>query len=196
MRSASVETDGRFHDLTGAMRVYDDALMLVFCDHDELGREARAFDVKLQPVATPIAVGCAAHAARALGPAAGDLVLAINRELAAEVEIVAVAGTAQLKIDFVRGASRAVVGIASDALGGPVLRLQRSGAAPATRKFGKGTVRGRGREGRNGDHRNQGASGNGNTRECAANSSSQGTLPFQGWSWTAQIGAPALKQMG
>jgi len=164
------------------MRVDDDALMLVFRDHDELGRKAGTFDVKLQPLATPVAIGRAAYAARALGPAAGDLILAVNRKLAAEVEIVAVAGAAQLKIDFVRGASRAVVGITADALGRPVLWLQRSGAAPAAREFGKGAVCSKGRRGRNGDHRNQGASGNDNTRECAANSSSQGTLPFQGWS--------------
>ena len=97
-KSASVEADGRFHDLPGAMQVDGDALTLVFCDHDKLGRKARAFDVKLQPVAARITDGRAAHAARALRPAAGDLVLAVDGELTAEVEIVAVAGAAQLQI--------------------------------------------------------------------------------------------------
>ena len=164
------------------MRVDDDTLMSVPRDHDKLGRKARAFDVKLQPVAAPIANGRTAHTARALRPAPVDLVLAVDRELANEVEIVAVAGTAQLKIDFVRGASRAVVGIATDTLGGAVLGPQRSGAAPAAREFGKGAVRARGRQGRHGNRRNKGASGNGNTYECRDNSGSQGTVPFQGWS--------------
>lgn len=122
-RSASVEAYGRFHDLPGAMRVDVDALTLVFRDHDKLSRKARTFDVELQSVTAPIADGRAAHAARALGPAAGHLVLAIDRKLAAEVEIVAVAGAAQLKTNFVRGASLAVVGIAADALGRAVLGL-------------------------------------------------------------------------
>ncbi len=163
------------------MRIDDDALPLVFRNHDKLGREARAFDVERQPVAARIADGRAAHAARALGPAAIDLVLAVDRELTAEVEIVAVAGTAQLKIDFVRGVSLAVVGIAADAFGRAILGLQRSSAAPAARIFGKG-VRGRDRQSRYGDRRNQGASGHGNTHECAGNSGSQVMLPFQGWS--------------
>jgi len=181
-RSASVEAYGRFHDLPGAMRVDDDALMLIFRDHDKLGRKARAFDVKLQPVAAHITDGRAAHAARALGPAAVDLVLAVDGELAAEVEIVAVAGAAQLKTNFVRGASLAVVGIAADALGRAVLGLQRSSTAPAAREFGKRAIRGRRRQRRHADCRNQGTSGNSNTRECMENSGSQGTLPFQGWS--------------
>jgi len=164
------------------MRVDDDALMLVFRDHDELGRKAGTFDVKLQPLATPVAIGRAAHAARALGPAAGDLILAVNRKLAAEVEIVAVAGAAQLKTNFVRGASLAVVGIAADALGRAVLGLQRSSTAPAAREFGKRAIRGRRRQRRHADCRNKGTSGNSNTRECMENSGSQGTLPFQGWS--------------
>jgi hypothetical protein len=163
------------------MRVDDDALMFVSRDHDKLGRKARAFDVELQPVTAPIANGRTAHAARALRPAPVDLVLAVDREFADEVEIVAVAGAAQLKVDFIRGASRAVVGIATDALGGAVLGPQRSGAAPATREFGKGPVRARGRQRRHGHRRNQGASGNGNTCECRDSSGSQGTLPFQGW---------------
>jgi len=181
-RSASVEAYGRFHDLPGAMRVDDDALMLIFRDHDKLGRKARAFDVKLQPVAAHITDGGAAHAARALRPAAVDLVLAVDGELTAEVEIVAVAGAAQLKIDFVRGASLAVVGITADTFSCAILGLQRSGAAPAARKFGKEAVRGTSRQRRHGNRRNQGTSGNGNTRECMENSGSQGTLPFQGWS--------------
>ena len=88
------------------MRVDNDALMFVSRDHDKLGRKARAFDVELQPVAAPIANGRTAHAARALRPAPVDLVLAVDRELADEVELVAVAGTAQLKIDFVRASAR------------------------------------------------------------------------------------------
>ena len=67
--------------------------------------KARAFNVEAQPVAPHIADGRAACTARAFGPAAIDLVLAVDREFAAEIEIVAVAGAAQLKIDFVRGAS-------------------------------------------------------------------------------------------
>jgi len=181
-RSASVEADGRLHDLPGAMRVDVDALTLVFRDHDKLGRKARTFDVELQSVTAPIADGRAAHAARALGPAAGHLVLAIDRKLAAEVEIVAVAGAAQLKINFVRRASRSVVGIAADTFGRAIFGLQCATTAPAARKFGKGAVGGRSRQRRHGDRRNQGAGGNGSTGKYAENSGSQGTLPFQGWS--------------
>src|SRR5262245_1886891 len=121
--SASAEAYGRLHDLPGAMRVDGDALPLVSGDHDNLGRKARAFDVELQPVAAPIADGRAAHAAGALRPTAGDLVLAVDRKLAAEVEIVAVAGAAQLKINFVRRASRSVVGIAADTFGRTIFGL-------------------------------------------------------------------------
>jgi len=105
------------------MRVDGDALPLVSCDHDNLGRKARAFDVELQPVATPIADGRATHAARALSPTAGHLVLAVDRKLAAEVEIVAVAGAPQLKKNFVRRASRSVVGIAADTFGRAIFGL-------------------------------------------------------------------------
>jgi len=122
-RLGSTEADGRLHDLPGAMRVDGDALSLVSRDHDNLCRKARAFDVELQPVAAPIADGRAAHAARAFSPAAGDLVLAVDRELAAEVEIVAVAGAAQLKINFIRRASRSVVGIAADPFGRAIFGL-------------------------------------------------------------------------
>ena len=82
-RSASVEADGRLHDLPGTMRVDGDALPLVSRDHDNLGRKARAFDVELQPIAAPIADGRAADAARALAPTADNLVLAVDRKLAA-----------------------------------------------------------------------------------------------------------------
>src|SRR5262249_42834196 len=191
-RSASTEADGRFHNLPSAMRVDDDALPLVFRYHNHLGRKARAFDVKLQPVAAPIADGRATHAACALGPAAGDLALAVDRKLAEKVEIVAVAGAAQLKIDFVRCTSHAVVGVAADTFGRTILGLQRSGTAPAARKFGKGAVRARSRDRRDGDRSNHGASGNSGTRKCAEKSSSQGTLPFQGWSFTCPNGATGL----
>src|SRR5262245_29824240 len=100
--SASAEADGRLHDLSGTVRVDGDALPLVSRDHDNLGRKARAFDVELQPVAAPVADGRAAHPTRAFAPTADHLVLAVDRKLAAEVEIVAVAGAAQLKINFVR----------------------------------------------------------------------------------------------
>src|SRR5262245_26207854 len=159
VRSGSIQADGRLHNLPGAMRVDDDVLPLVSRDHHHLSRKACAFDVKLQPVAAPIANGRAAHAARALGPAAGDLVLAVDRKLAEEVEIVAVAGAAQLKMDFVRGAARTIVGIAADTFGRAIFRLQRSSTAPAARKFGKGAIGGESRKRRHGDRRNQDASG-------------------------------------
>ena len=98
------------------MRVDDDALMLIFRDHDKLGRKARAFDVKLQPVAAHITDGRAAHAARALRPAAVDLVLAVDGELAAEVEIVAVAGTANIELEIPLVAEHVVGCPASDRL--------------------------------------------------------------------------------
>src|SRR5262249_1249258 len=120
------------------MRVDGDALPLVSRDHDNLGRKSRTFDMELQPIAAPVADGRAAHAARALGPTTGHLILAVDSKFAGEVEIVTVAGAAQLKMNFVRRASRSVVGIASDTFGRTILGLQRSATAPAARKFGKG----------------------------------------------------------
>src|SRR4029078_380858 len=97
---------------------------------------------------------------------------------AAEVEIVAVAGAAQLKINFVRRASRSVVGIAADTFGRAIFGRQCAPTAPAARKFGKGAVGGRSRQRRHGDRRNQGAGGKGRTGQYAEKLGSQRAAPF------------------
>ena len=74
-----------------------------------------------------IANGRAAGVAGAFRPAAADLVLVVRRELTGEIEIITVTGTAKLEIDFVlAAATRAIAGVATDALSSPILRSQRS----------------------------------------------------------------------
>lgn len=120
------------------MRVDVHALPPATSHHDDFGGEACTFNVKLEPIALCIADGRAAGAAAAFGPAPTDLVLVIGRELADKIEIVAVTRTAKLEIDFALRATRAVSGVAADALGGPVFRPQRSCPGPVAGKIGEG----------------------------------------------------------
>jgi len=137
--STPVQRNRSFDDLPGTMRVDIHALSPVARHHDEIGGESATFDVKLEAIALRIADRRAAGAAAALGPAAADLILVIGRELADEIEIIAVTCAPKLELDFALAASGAVSGVATDTLGSSVLRAQRSGAGPAARKLGERT---------------------------------------------------------
>lgn len=125
-RSTPVQRNGGLHDLPGTVGVDIHALPSVARHHDEIGREAGAFDVELETVATRIADRCAARAAGAFGPATTDLILFVSRELADQIEIVAVACAAKLQLDITWAPSGTIGRVATDSLRGPVLRLERS----------------------------------------------------------------------
>src|SRR5689334_18053688 len=92
--------------------------------------------MKLQAVTLRIADRRSAGTARALRPAAGDLVLGVGGELAGQVEVVAVAGATKREIDFVQvAAARMISRIAADALGRAIAGLERSGPGPGAVKF-------------------------------------------------------------
>jgi hypothetical protein len=84
-------------------------LALVARHHDNAGSKARAFDVKLKAVTLRIANGCAPHAARAFGPAAGHLVCFVGAKIASHIEFITVAGTPQLQSDFALAAAALTV---------------------------------------------------------------------------------------
>ena len=122
-RSTPAQCNRSLHDLSAALRVDGHALAPVARHHDEIGSEARTFDVKLQAIALRIADSCTANTARAFGPAAADLVLLVGAELAGEIEIIAVAGATELKIDFMLAAAALpVIGVATNTFGGAVIR--------------------------------------------------------------------------
>ena len=128
-------------DLAAAMRVYRNALPSAARYHDNFRRKPRGFDMELHPVAVRIADGSAAHIARALTPTPADLVLAIGRKLTAKIEIIAVAGATELKIDLsLAAAALPIVGITPYAFCRPIFRSQRSAPGPTSRKIGKGAV--------------------------------------------------------
>src|SRR6185312_5025461 len=97
----------------------------------------------------------AANVARALGPLTADVVAAVGGELPIEVEIVAVAGAAQVDIDLVAArAARTVIGVAADAFSRAVARLDGAVAGPRARERGERSGRG---ESRHGDGAEEGA---------------------------------------
>src|SRR5512135_2950024 len=120
------------------MRVNVHTLPPVASDHYKQSGEARTFDVELQAVANRIADCRTASVAGAFSPATADLVLVVGRKLTGKIEIITVTGTTKLQIDFaLAAAARAVIGVATDPLGGAVLRPQHSCPGPATGEVSK-----------------------------------------------------------
>ena len=107
------------------MRIDDDVLPFVTRYHDHFRRKTRGLDVKLHAVTAGIAHGRTADTARTLRPLTTHLVLRICGELAAKVEIIAIARTPELKVNIaVVAAPLTVIGIAADPFGCSILGPQ------------------------------------------------------------------------
>ncbi len=98
--------------------------------------------MNLHVIASSVANDISAHAAGALSKAAGDMIAFVGLELAGEIEPIAVAVAAQLKVDFMLAASpRPVSRVAADALGCFIDLADGTGARPMSAKFRKRTRR-------------------------------------------------------
>src|SRR6185312_6473365 len=100
---------------------------------------------------------------------------------------------AQLKINFVRRASRSVVGIAADTFGRAIFGLQCATTAPAARKFGKGAEAGRGGMAIAATRAQAGMAVRASTRKIRVR---KGRFPFKVGVELPKWGPPALRQMG
>jgi hypothetical protein len=93
----------------------------------------------------PVANDRTADTARSLGKTSRNMIILVSLKLAVQIELIAVAIAAQLKIDFMLGATtRSVCGLATDALGRFVGRLDGTGAWPVSVKIAKRTLSGPG----------------------------------------------------
>src|SRR5579885_2591083 len=136
--AAPTQGDRRFDELAAARAVDRDGLRAAAGGGDHGGAEAGALDVDLQARAARGADHCAAGAAGALGEAARHMIVVVGLELAGEVELVVVAVAAQRQVDLMAGAAeRAIGGVAADALGRLVGRLERAGAGPVAVELGE-----------------------------------------------------------
>jgi hypothetical protein len=91
--------------------------------------EAGTFNMNLYARTLPVANDRTADTARSLGKTSRNMIILVSLKLAVQIELVAVAIAAQLKIDFMLGATtRSVCGLATDALGRFVGRLDGTGA--------------------------------------------------------------------
>src|SRR5690242_12003855 len=138
--SAAVERYAGLDRLPAAGGVDGHVLAMAVRRERQVRREGAALDVHLDAVAARGAHGVAADVA----------VADVGGELAGQVEIVAVAGAAQVDLDLVAArAARPVVGVAADALGGAVAGLDGAVAGPGARerreRAGCGKRRHRGR---------------------------------------------------
>jgi len=97
----------------------------------------------------------AADVAGALRPLAADPI-AVGRKLPGQVEIVAVAGTAQVEVDLLTArTARPVVGIATDAFGCAVAGLDGAVAAPGAGQSGERSALRQGGQSANAQRRGQ-----------------------------------------
>ena len=123
----------------------------------QIGGEARTFDVNVQALAASATDGDAAGIAAAFGPLSGDLILRIGRELAGEIEIIAVAGAAQLQIEFtLAAAALAVGGDATDTFRGVAAGPDGSVSGPTPAEIGKRSGSRQCGQQRDGESRDQG----------------------------------------
>src|SRR5882724_3265607 len=95
----------------------------------EVGRKSVGFDEHFDLATAGGALQIAEDVAAGFGPVAGDSA-ALARHVAAQVELVAVAGAMQALLQAQAGTVDLVIGLAADALGRAVGQRNRSGAGP------------------------------------------------------------------